>query len=215
METKQTQKAKKKKKAGSAKVTHDEKRLEIIACCATLFDKVGYHGMSMQMLADEVGLGKPTLYHYFASKADILFEMHQLHLGAVNDSMDAESAKASDPGELLIKACAIALREISQHPGYVRAFMEHYGDLEPEHREQIKKRREEYLARITSIITKGMESGQFRKFDPKITTLSFLGMCNWAYKWYPRLAEQTPPEQMAAQLCEVFLEGLKLPRLKK
>jgi len=199
----------KKTKASAAKATHDEKRLEIISCCARLFDKAGYHGMSMQMLADEIGLGKPTLYHYFASKADILFEMHQLHLEAINESMDAEAAKTSDPGELLTKACAIALRQISEHPGYVRAFMEHYDDLEGEHRKQIRKRRREYFDRIVGIIASGIESGKFRKLEPEITALAFLGMCNWAYKWYPRMAEKNPPEQMAAQLSQVFLEGLR------
>lgn len=204
-------KAGKDKKSTAVKTTHDEKKLEIIASCAKLFDKVGYHGMSMQMLADEVGLGKPTLYHYFPSKADILFEMHQLHLGGINENMDAEAAKTSDPGDLLTQACVVALREIAQHPGYVRAFIEHYGDLEVEHRKQIKKRRQEYFDRIAGIIKKGVETGKFRDLDPEITTLAFLGMCNWAYKWYPRMADKNPPEQMAKQLCQVFLEGLKLP----
>lgn len=204
-------KAAKDKKPASARASHDEKKLEIIASCAKLFDKVGYHGMSMQMLADEVGLGKPTLYHYFASKNDILFEMHQLHLAAVMDSLEAEAAKTSDPAELLLQSCVIALREISQHPGYVRAFMEHYGELEPEHRKEIKKRRQEYFDRIAGIIARGIEGGQFRDFDPEITALAFLGMNNWAYKWYPRMAAKNPPEQMARQLCQVFLEGLQRP----
>ncbi|MCL2346525.1 MAG: TetR/AcrR family transcriptional regulator [Desulfobulbus sp.] len=200
------------RKSNATKVTHDEKRLEIISCCAKLFDKAGYHGMSMQMLADEVGLGKPTLYHYFASKADILFAMHQSHLEAINESMDAEAAKTSDPGELLTQACAGALQQISQHPGYVRAFMEHYDDLEGEHREQIRKGRREYFNRITCIIASGIESGEFRKLDPEISALAFVGICNWAYRWYPRMAEKNPPEQMAIQLSQVFLEGLKRPR---
>jgi len=37
----------------------------------------------MQMLADEVGLGKPTLYHYFPSKNAILFAMHDAHMSAL------------------------------------------------------------------------------------------------------------------------------------
>jgi AcrR family transcriptional regulator len=202
----------KKTKPSAAKITHDEKRLEIISSCAKLFNKVGYHGMSMQMLADEIGLGKPTLYHYFASKADILFEMHQLHLSAINESMDAEAAKTSDPGELLTQACAIALRQISQHPGYVRAFMEHYDDLEGEHRKQIRKRRREYFDRITGIIVSGIKSGKFRDFEPETAALAFLGISNWAYRWYPRMADKNPPEQMAVQLTQFFLEGLKRPK---
>lgn len=200
------------KKASPKNAAHDEKRLEIISACADLFDKVGYHGMSMQMLANEVGLGKPTLYHYFVSKADILFEMHQMHIDALIDSLQAEAAKSTDPGVLLTQACADTLREIAQHPGYVRAFMDHYGDLEGEHRIQIRNRRREYFSGILSIITDGMASGKFRKCDAEVSALAFLGMCNWAYKWYPPMADKTPPEKMAKQLCQVFLEGLNRPK---
>lgn len=200
------------KKAPAKNSAHDEKRLEIIASCADLFDKVGYHGMSMQMLADEVGLGKPTLYHYFASKADILFEMHQLHIEALLNSLNAEAAKSSDPGTLLTQACADTLREIAEHPGYVRAFMDHYDDLEGEHRTQIRNRRREYFNRICAILSDGIASGKFRECDPELTALAFLGMCNWAYKWYPRMAKKTPPDRMAKQLCQVLLDGLNRPQ---
>lgn len=188
---------------------HDAKRLEIIGHCATLFDRVGFHGTSMQMLADEVGLGKPTLYHYFASKNDILYEMHQMHIDALINGLEMviESAGAK-PDELLEKACAQTLREIAQHPGYVRAFMDHYTELEGMQRTEMRKRRTEYFTRITNIVKNGISSGKFRQVDIELTTLAFVGMCNWAYKWYPKMADKTPPEKMAKSLCSIFLGGL-------
>jgi AcrR family transcriptional regulator len=200
-----------KAKARVATAAHDEKRHEIIMHCANLFDKVGYHGTTMQMLADEAGLGKPTLYHYFASKADILFEMHQLHIDAMIGGLELPADQGADPGVALTRACASTLREIAQHPGYVRAFMEHYGELEGDHRTEIRKRRQQYFDRICDVIQSGIASGKFRKADPMIATLAFLGMCNWAYKWYPPKAGKTPPEKMAKLLCRVFLEGLSSP----
>ncbi len=200
---------KKPKKARATTATHDEKRLEIISSCASLFDRVGYHGTSMQMLADEVGLGKPTLYHYFASKGDLLYEMHQLHIDAMIGGLEAdEKIEGIQPAQLLERACASTLREIAHHPGYVRAFMDHYSELEGKQREDMRKRRREYLTRITDIIRTGVESGQFGDVDPELATLAFVGMCNWAYKWYPPKAKKTPPETMAKSLCGIFLSGL-------
>lgn len=198
-------------RARVATAAHDEKRLEIIEHCAVLFEQVGYHGLTMQMLADEAGLGKPTLYHYFASKADILFEMLQLHIDAVIKAVAAVAEECSDPGEVLTQACIFSLREIAQHPGYVRAVMEHYGDLEGDHRAEIRKRRQAYFDLIGGVIEKGIESGHFRPSDPAITTLAFVGLCNWAYKWYPPMARKIPPEKMARILSRVFLDGLKSP----
>jgi AcrR family transcriptional regulator len=198
------------KRARAATAAHDEKRLEIIEHCATLFDRVGYHGTSMQMLADEVGLGKPTLYHYFASKGDILYEMHQLHIDALIGGLEADAQDAGmEPAELLERASVYTLREIAHHPGYVRAFMDHYAELGDDQRAEMRERRREYFTRITDIIKTGISKGQFRDFDPKLTTLAFVGMCNWAYKWYPPMAKEHPPEEMAKSLCQIFLDGLK------
>ncbi|MCC4114787.1 TetR/AcrR family transcriptional regulator [Aromatoleum toluclasticum] len=198
----------KKKRARTTTAAHDEKRHDIIAACASLFDRVGYHGTSMQMLADEVGLGKPTLYHYFASKGDILYEMHQLHIDAMIGGLQGDPQQGeAQPAELLERACTSTLREIALHPGYVRAFMDHYAELEDKQRAEMRERRREYFTRITNIIRDGMSKGHFREMDPELATLTFVGMCNWAYKWYPRMANEVPPEKMAKSMCQLLLDG--------
>jgi AcrR family transcriptional regulator len=137
---------------------HDGKRLEIIGHCATLFDKVGYHKASMQMLADEVGLGKPTLYHYFPSKLSILYAIHETHMRALLDGLEIHDGETRDPVALLRSACIDILRQIADHPGYVRAFMDHYGDLEGKMRAEIRARRTEYFERVVGIISQGIET---------------------------------------------------------
>ena len=186
---------------------HDEKRAEIIEHCAALFDKVGYHNTSMQMLADEVGLGKPTLYHYFPSKISILYAIHDSHISALIDGL--KRGNGSDPIASLRSACIDILGQIASHPGYVRAFMDNYGDLEGEMRDAIRKARNDYFESVKGLIVEGIASGQFRPCDPVITTYGFLGMCNWAYKWYPPMAAKRSPEEVADALCLPFFDGLK------
>lgn len=187
---------------------HGERRGEIIEHCAALFDKVGYHNTSMQMLADEVGLGKPTLYHYFPSKIAILYAIHDLHIRALLDGL--HDGGGSDPIAALRAACIDILRQIARHPGYVRAFMDNYGDLEGEMRDLIRAARREYFEAIKGQITAGIDKGIFRATDPVIATYGFLGMCNWAYKWYPAMADTRTPEEVAEMLCTPFFDGLKV-----
>lgn len=202
---------KKAKRLRTTTAAHDEKRLAIIAHCAALFDRVGFHGTSMQMLADEVGLGKPTLYHYFSSKSDLLYEMHQLHIDALINGLKSDKLGThTEPADLLEKSCTYTLREIAEHPGYVRAFMDHYEELDGNQRTEIRNRRREYFSMIKEIINTGIAEHKFRDIDPQLGTLAFVGMCNWAYKWYPRMAEQNPPEEMAKNLCNIFLGGLNV-----
>ncbi len=190
---------------------HDEKRNEILRHCANLFDKVGYHKASMQMLADEVGLGKPTLYHYFPSKNAILYAIHDAHMTTLLDGL-GEAGSVADPANVLRDACINILRQIAEHPGYVRAFMDHYGDLEGKMRKAIRDRRQIYFDRIQAVIVQGIEDGTFRDCDPALTTYSFLGMGNWAYKWYPPMAKKRSPEDVADALCKPFFDGLRLAR---
>ncbi len=189
---------------------HDEKRMEIVESCAHLFDKVGYHKASMQMLADEVGLGKPTLYHYFRSKAEILYAIHELHMDALMRGLEDLTRSDLHPSERLRNVCTDILRQIAEHPGYVRAFMDHYPDLEGDMRKKIRLRRADYLKAVCDLIEEGIKSGYFAPCNIEVIAYGFLGMCNWAYKWYPRLQPLRPPEEVSQELCSTFLRGLEV-----
>lgn len=210
-----TKTAKKKTSAKTVTAAHDDKRQEIIERCADLFDGGSYHRATMQMLADQVGLGKPTLYHYFRSKTDILFAIHQQHIAKLIEGLDDEERRGLSHEQRLVHACRDILDEIAKHPGYVRAFFEHYGELEEPKRAEIRARRSEYFSKICSIIKSGIAAGVFRKCDIELTAYGFLGMCSWAYQWYPPLANKLAVEKLADTLCATFFQGLSNPAGKK
>ena len=186
---------------------HEDKRQFIIEQCASLFDRVGYHKASMQMLAEEVGIGKPTLYHYFPSKHAILYAIHDAHMDRLLVGLDRP--EGDHPLDSLQSACADILTQIAEHPGYVRAFMDHYADLEGEMRAKIRQQRQDYFQKLISIIEDGVAQGSINPCDPTMATYAFLGMCNWAYKWYPAMASEVAPAEAAQQLCAPLFEGLR------
>jgi TetR/AcrR family transcriptional regulator, cholesterol catabolism regulator len=201
----------KKQRVKTTTAAHDDKRLQIIERCAALFDAGGYHRATMQMLADEVGLGKPTLYHYFRSKTEILFAIHQLQIAALIDGLDSVQRRGLSPEDLLQYAARDILQQIANHPGYVRAFFEHYGELDGPKRAEIRARRREYFEKICGIIKAGMTSGAFRKSDVELAAYGFLGICSWAYQWYRAMTDRLSPQKAAESLCTMFLQGLKKP----
>lgn len=52
-------------------------REELLAVATKLFAARGYHGTRMDDVADVVGLNKATVYHYYASKSLILYDIYQ------------------------------------------------------------------------------------------------------------------------------------------
>ena len=49
-----------------------DNRAKILACAMQLFAARGYDAVGVQEIVDAVGIAKPTLYHFFGSKAGVL-----------------------------------------------------------------------------------------------------------------------------------------------
>lgn len=67
-----------------------ERRQQLLDVAGRLFAEHGYHGLSMEQLADAAGVSKPVLYQHFPSKRD-------LYLGLLRDTiaeMEAQITKA-------------------------------------------------------------------------------------------------------------------------
>lgn len=84
--------------ADSSTPNGQTRREELLAVATKLFAARGYHGTRMDDVADVIGLNKATVYHYYASKSLILYDIYQQAaertLAAVHDdpSMTAREA---------------------------------------------------------------------------------------------------------------------------
>ncbi len=59
-----------------AEQRREVRREEIMKRAAQLFEKNGYSQTSVGDIAQDVGMSKPTIYHYFHSKEEILYTIH-------------------------------------------------------------------------------------------------------------------------------------------
>ena len=63
-----------------------QRRSQLLAVAGRMFAEQGFHGLSMEKLADAAGVSKPVLYQHFPSKRD-------LYLALVNDAADELQAQ--------------------------------------------------------------------------------------------------------------------------
>lgn len=84
----------------------EERRAEIVAAARRLFETRGFEATSMQDVIDEVGIAKGTIYHYFASKGDLLHAVVDDVVAATTEQMRAIAAR---PGTALERLRAVAL----------------------------------------------------------------------------------------------------------
>src|ERR1044072_608045 len=71
------------------------RREELLTVATKLFAARGYHCTRMDDVADAVGLNKATVYHYYASKSLILYDIYKgaadSTVGALHDSPTASA----------------------------------------------------------------------------------------------------------------------------
>jgi TetR/AcrR family transcriptional regulator, cholesterol catabolism regulator len=192
----------------ATRVNADDRRRAVVAEAAELFDRDGYHTTSMSDLARAVGLEKPTLYHYFSGKDEILFWIHEEFI----DLLDEQSVARVDTGLSASEELGLVIRDVlslmETHRGHVRVFFEHHRELSATHRKTIRAKRDRYQARVQAIIERGIASGEFGEIDPRLATLAVFGACNWAYQWY-RTSDGSSIEDISTTFLNLFIHGLR------
>jgi TetR/AcrR family transcriptional regulator, cholesterol catabolism regulator len=188
----------------------DARRADIIRLAAELFDQRGYASVSMEQIALAAGLAKPTLYHYFRSKEEILRGIHEAFIDPLLARQEERRRLLLAPADQLLGAMTDILGLMETHRGHVRVFFEHHRELAAPVRQEIRLKRDRYQQLVRNAVIEGIRDGTFREVDPDVTTLAVFGMCNWAYQWW-RPGSGTDSAHTAQKMWDVLIRGLAAP----
>jgi AcrR family transcriptional regulator len=180
---------------------------EVIAKAAELFDTRGFHNTSMEDIADGVGLRKPTLYHYFKSKDEILHRIHDEFIDMLIQRQEQRMAQGMHTKILLLEAMGDVLELMQTHRGHVRVFFESHRELPPAEHDEIAAKRRHYENLIRQVFDRGVQEGLFRELPTGLVTKAMFGMCNWAYQWY-RDDGSMRPRDIAYLYWDILLTGV-------
>ncbi len=207
----------KQRKTSSPWASHDERALErenkreaVLRTAARLFNAKGYHATSLDEVATTLQVTKPTIYHYFANKDDILFECTRRGLNAIALAA-REATERGGTGMVQLRALLTA---------YALCMMDDYGicvartqdgQLSPESRLQFRALKREIDNHLRNVIAAGVADGTIATRDMRITAFTLAAALNGLGNWFrpdgPHSAEQT-----ATLTVAVLLEGLT-PRI--
>ena len=189
----------------------DRRRRQILDEAARLFDERGYHTTSMEDIAEAVGIRKPTLYHYFRSKVEILDTVYQETIGELIARQEQRATISMTPEQRVLETMADVLETIDARHGHVRVFFEHHRELPEDRHEEIMARRERYHQELVAIIQTGIDDGTFRpELDPQLAALLIFGACNWAYQWY-RPGGPLRARDLAYAFWDMLVRGMENP----
>ena len=158
---------------------------DILARAATLFSQRGYHAVGIRDLAEAVGLSTSTLYHYYATKQDILFGIINRFLGEFTGRMvSALRDTAVAPRQRLERAVTDHVLLTVTRSEELLAGNPVLNALNPQQQARIAAMRREYRDAVRDVIVEGVAAGDFHVVDPLLTAMAMLDMLDGIRAWY-------------------------------
>ena len=188
----------------------EARRAEIVDTSARVFAQRGYHATGIAELCEVNGLGKGAFYHYIESKEDLLAAINERVVDAVMAGADAVTAAGGSPTEQLRGLGSALLDVIDRFPDHVWVFLHEVVALTDERADRYRERRRVYERRVEDVLRAGIDSGELRELDPRLTSLAWLGMHNYTYLWL-RAGGRTTPHDVADLWADIFLHGIAAP----
>lgn len=184
------------------------RRDRILSGAAKLFAAKGFSATSMNDIAAGAEIAKPTLFHYFPSKLDILFELYRQTMDLALDRMRAVVGSHDEP----VTRVRAWVREhallILENRELFKIFFDEEGELSPEQRGIIRAQQRDYIKLIADEVRAMRELGLAPKdLSPNVAVQSLIGMASWVYKWYEVDGPVTPTE-VADIFAEIAANGV-------
>lgn len=181
------------------------RRREIVQAALEAGREKGYHATTLEDIADRVGVRKAALYHYFADKDAILLACHRESLAELERIADASLAREGAASRLsfLIREHVRIMTETLE--GSPLAF--EVTALPAPARTEVIRGRDRFEGVLRAAVRNGVETGEFRRVDPKVAVFAILGAVNWIARWY-RPDGGIPPARLGEEFADVLLGGL-------
>jgi AcrR family transcriptional regulator len=186
----------------------EERRAKLLAVAAETFSRRGYRATSMRDLAALAGIGKPTLYHYFASKEELLTRLYQQVMDECLASAGAIVAQGLEPRATLRALIVDRVVHTCENQDLLRIFFEEEAELPPDLARSIialRRRYEDIF--IEAVEAAGAERPGTGPINARLYVYTALGASNWVYKWYRPSGPHTPAE-LGAEIADVLLASI-------
>ena len=191
-------------RSAHVRAKRDRRRKEILHAALRAFRGRGYHGTTLDDIAERFGVRKTALY-YFPDKEAILYACHQESLAEL-DRIVAGSRAFDTAMERLAYVIREHVRVMTETlEGSPLAF--EVTALSAGRQRDVIAGRDRYERALRRIIAQGVADHEFRQLNPKIAVFAILGSINWIARWYrPEGALQA--EELGREFAEHLVGGL-------
>jgi AcrR family transcriptional regulator len=188
---------------------HSAKREAILEAAARVFASEGFDRASMAALAQDAGISKANIYHYYDSKDALLFDLLDSHLKELRDRLAEVSLDGLAPAEKLHALCVEVLLAYQGADNAHRVQSAGMDHLPPAQRQILIGYQRDMVKQLSAVIAENAPD-VFERDPAKLrsVTMSVFGMLNWHYMWNAS-ADEHARRAYGAEVAKLALGGLK------
>lgn len=188
-----------------------QKREAVLKAAAIAFVEYGFHGATMDKIAELLDVSKPTVYKHFKNKDELLNACLDRALvrftEAAIEAKDLDGTAIDKIKYYLCKSVELNLDEFGQ----VLVRVDRFGtdlSLQKQRRER-SKRWDQITEMFREIVQDGIDKKEINpNADPKLILLALFGAFNFIPVWY-KSSGPFSAQEICDQFFEVFINGLK------
>ena len=144
-------------------MNREERLEEIYDKALEMFVAKGYDQTALSQIAKELGLTKAGLYHYFSSKEDLLFFVHERHMNRIFNPILEAAQKISDPEERIVYFIRNYTLKAMTRDASARVLVHETNNLKTENRKKITVLWRNGLDLIRNTLSEMEARGKIRK----------------------------------------------------
>lgn len=196
---------------------YDDKRNLIAAQAAAIFARQGAANASLAEVANACNMSKSLIYHYYASKEDLLFDVMDRHMSDLISIISTAAAPTAAPPT----AATPTGRGETAFQIFTRRLMDHYvgaGDsqkvllyelenIPAENRAKIVAKQRQLIAHAENLLAAALPGTSLEKSELKVRIMLYFGMLNWSHSWF-RADGAISRRQIADLAADATLKGV-------
>jgi AcrR family transcriptional regulator len=184
----------------------DTKRLHLLEVAAKVFSDVGYDGASMRRIAAEAELSLAGVYHYVASKEELLYWIQHHTFDSLLEDLNTSLEGVVEPRERLATAVRNHVRHFGENMHELKVCARELETLEGEAYDAVHERRRSYFEAVHQLVRE-LQPDEGSRLGSWLATANLFGMINWFYQWYDPGRSRVSLDDLAEQQTALFLDG--------
>lgn len=193
----------KKQKAALEQLMRDDVYREAMK----VIDTGGFASLTMERIAQGVGVSRATLYNYFADRDAVLDFLNERTFAPVEEEVLALAEADLPPEHKLRKVVELIFEKLHEHRSLVVAV--HPETLRGPHRARKSRRRQLAVTVFAKVIRDGTRSGSFRKISPRRTAEIIYGAIAGLVETMADTGDFPQPRSVTRNLLDFMLDGLR------